>query len=209
MFCPYGANSGMGIIYCYQCFAPTGRLATLNSENQPFNMKNLSIRYGFLGGAAVVFYFLLIYFFRKELLLSPAVQWASLLFYIAVMWKAAQLDCAENSTARDIREIIRTPFTVFLLVNLCYWLMYYGLILADREILELQNAHQVAYFKAELDKGPGDPEQANRLRQQIQFLEKTAVQPALGPVLMQMARGALGGFGIAAAIAAYLKYFKD
>lgn len=170
-------------------------------------MKNTSLKYGFLGGAAVAFYFLLAYFAGKQHFMNPAVQWASMLLYLAMMFKAAQDDCAQNGTARDFREMTRTPFAVFLLINLVYWLLFYGLHLADPALVQMENALNLARLREELAAGPGDPEQANQLREQIQFLEKeTAPVVPLGPVLLRMCMGAIGGFALAGGIAAYFKY---
>ncbi|MCB0575467.1 MAG: DUF4199 family protein [Saprospiraceae bacterium] len=168
-------------------------------------MKNTGVRYGLLGGVVAVFYYALLYVARKELFLNPWLQWAGLGIYLLFMYRAAKEDCAANGTQRDFREILRTPFVVFLLINLCYWLFYYSLHLADPELLQLETAAQLEYFKAQLEAGPGDPEQANQLREQIQYLEKTGMSLPLGHVFLRMGFGALGGFALSAGLAALLR----
>ena len=168
-------------------------------------MKNPGVRYGILGGVVVVFYFLILYFAKKELLLSPLLQWASMAAYILFMYRAAMEDCAENGVARDFRVILRTPFVAFLLINLLYWLFYYSLHLADPALLQMETLAQIQYMKKELEAGTGDPQQANQLREQIQYLENSGMSLPAGHVFLRMGFGALGGFALSAGIAAIMR----
>ena len=101
--------------------------------------------------------------------------------------------------------MLRTPFVVFLLINLMYWLFYYSLHLADPELLKMETALQVGHLKSQLDAGLGDPQEANKIREQIQYLEKDGMSLPLGPVLLQMCLGAIGGFALAAGITALIR----
>ncbi|MFN0037373.1 MAG: DUF4199 family protein [Saprospiraceae bacterium] len=169
------------------------------------------VRYGFLGGAVVVFYFTLLYVAKQNLFLSPLFQWGSLVFYLFFMWKASVEDCAANGTKRDFREVVRTPFVTFLLINLCYWLFYYGLHLYDPGLLHTEMGMELDWLKSQIAAGLGDPEQANQFRERIQELEKLLQSPQpqpLGPVLTQMCMGALGGFVLAAGVAALVRNRK-
>lgn len=172
-------------------------------------MSNPIQKYGWLGGAVVIFYFLIAYFSGRENFLNPVVQWLPMVIYVAMMYRAASEDVAANGIARDFRELSRTPFAVFLIINLCYWMFYYGLHLYDNQLLVLESAQQLANMKAELAAGTGDPERSNVLRQQIQILEnQTEPQLPLAPIVMRMAMGAIGGFALAAGVVAVLK-MKD
>ncbi|MFN0213353.1 MAG: DUF4199 family protein [Saprospiraceae bacterium] len=170
------------------------------------------IRYGFLGGIVVVFYFTLLYVAKQDLFLSPLFQWGSMVFYLFFMWQAAKEDCAAKGTGRDFREVVRTPFVTFLLINLCYWLFYYGLHLFDPSLLQAELNLELDMLKSQLSAGLGDPEQANQYRERIQDLEKAIQTPQpqpLGPVMMRMCVGALGGFALAAGVAALVKSQKS
>ena len=170
------------------------------------------IRYGFLGGVVVIFYFTLLYVSKQDLFLSPLFQWGSLVFYLFFMWQATKEDCATNGKGRDFREVVRTPFVTFLLINLCYWLFYYGLHLYDPSLLQAELKLELDMLKSQLSAGLGDPEQANKFRERIQDLEKTILSPQpqpLGPVMMRMCVGAMGGFGLAAGVAALVKSQKS
>ncbi|MCW5921157.1 MAG: DUF4199 family protein [Saprospiraceae bacterium] len=171
-------------------------------------MKNVSVRYGLLGGMVVVFFFVMLYIVKKDYLLNIWLYWGSLVFYLLFMWQAAKEDCAEKGVARDFRDIIRTPFTVFLLVNLLFWLCWYTLHLADPELLRMETQLQLDYLQKQLDAGPGDPQRANQLREQIQTIEKEGVSLTMGTVFMQMGIGALGGFLLAAGIAGIMRARK-
>ncbi|MBV6439164.1 MAG: DUF4199 domain-containing protein [Haliscomenobacteraceae bacterium CHB4] len=168
-------------------------------------MKNPAVKYGLLGGATVVFYFAILYFIKKELFLNTWLYWASMAIYLLFMWRAAREDCEEKGVARDFREILRTPFIVFLLINLLFWLFWYTLHLADPELLQMENALQLNYLKQQLATGPGDPQHANQLRDQIQVLEKEGTTLTMGAVFLQMGIGALGGFLLSAGIGAIVR----
>jgi hypothetical protein len=171
-------------------------------------LSNPGVRYGLLGGAVVVFYFTLLYVIKPDLFLSPLLQWGSMGFYLLFMWQAGKVDCAANGTARDFREILRTPFVAFLLINLCYWIFYYALHLFDKSLVLTEISMEMNGIKAQIEAGVGDPQQANILRERLSELDKTMLsappQP-LGPVITRMCIGALGGFGLAAGIAAILR----
>lgn len=171
-------------------------------------MKNIGVRYGLLGGAAVIFYFLLLYMVRKELFLNPWLQWASLLVYLGCMYRAAREDGTLHGYQRDFRTMVRTPFIVFLWINIAYWLFYYALHLADPSLLQMETALDLAFKKQQLAAGLGDPQQANQLREQIQLLERQASQPPmqpLGPIIFRLAIGSTGGFILAAGVTAIIR----
>lgn len=166
------------------------------------------VKYGLLGGAVVVFYFLLLYFIRAELFFSPLLQWSSLGFYLLFMWQAGRQDVAANGSSRDFREILRVPFIVFLIINLCYWLFFYALHLYDKGLVYTEMNLELSHIQSQLESGIGDPQQGNVLRERMSALQKSLQQPAvmpLGPVLTRMCMGALGGFGLAAGIAALIR----
>lgn len=173
-------------------------------------MKNIGVRHGLLGGAVVVVYFVLLYTIRPESFLNPWLQWISLLFYLLFMYRAARADYALYGTNRDFRMLIRTPFIVFILINLFYWLFYYGLHLADPELVRLELLAEKQGYQKQLLQGPGDPQMANQIRERIADVEKALQHPVqpLGPVITRMAMGALGGFGLSAGIAAILRSSK-
>ncbi len=174
-------------------------------------MQNPAIRNGLLGGIVVFAYYLLLYVVQKEFFLNPSLIWAGMIIYIVFMYKAAKEDCANNGTARDFREIVRAPFTVFLLLNLAYWLLYYALHLFDPALIQMEISLEITEINRQLNEGLGDPEQANVLRERLLMLEKMSredqVQPLM-PIISRMFMGALGGFSIAAAIAAVLRSEK-
>ena len=170
-------------------------------------MKSIGLRNGLLGGVFVVFYFAVLYAIGKETFLNPWLQWASMAIYLTFMYRSAKEDCALNGTARDFREILRMPFLVFIVINLFYWMFYYGLHLADVELVQMELLAEKQLYQSQLEAGPGDPQQANQLRERIMEVDKALQNPVqpLGPVLTRMAMGAIGGFVLSAGIAALLR----
>jgi hypothetical protein len=184
-------------------FAPPQFSATSNQQPSTSNMKNIALRNGLFGGLAVVAYFTALYWIDKRLFLHPALQWGSLVIYLAFMYRALRQEAQDAAgLRRDFRARVRTPFLVFILINLAYWFFYYGLHLADPALLEMETAIQLDYFRKELAAGTGDPQKSNQLREQIQYLESSGMGLALKDVLLQMAVGAFGGFALAAALTA-------
>ena len=171
-------------------------------------VSNTGVRYGLLGGAVVVFYFVLLYSIKPDLFLSPLLQWASLGFYLLFMWQGARVDFQAYGAARDFRALLRTPFVVFLVINLCYWVFYYALHLYDANLLQTEMAMEMTGIKAQIEAGIGDPQQANALREHMLDLEKsmqTAPKQPLGPIITRMFIGALGGFALSAGVAAIFR----
>jgi uncharacterized membrane-anchored protein YitT (DUF2179 family) len=171
-------------------------------------MQQPSIKYGLLGAVVVVLYTLLIYVPNPNNMMHPGLAWISMVFYLFFMYKAAHEDCVAQGTDRDFREIIRTPFAVFLLINLGYWLFYYGLHLYDPSLLQAELLLEKNMLSTQLTAGVGDPEQANRIRERITAIDKEMLHPLpqpLGPIVSRMFVGAIGGFALAAGIAAVLR----
>lgn len=169
-------------------------------------MKNIGIKYGFPGAVAVVFFFALLYFAGKEWFWHPLPNWGSLAIYLAFMYKAGREDCDQHGYNRDFRMITRTPFIVFLLINLGYWLFYYGIHLADPSLVVHELQRQIDMLQQQFNASTGTVER-NELVKQIADLEKSRATPVLplGIVLTRMAIGALGGFALSAGIAALLR----
>ncbi|MEZ4942746.1 MAG: DUF4199 family protein [Saprospiraceae bacterium] len=169
--------------------------------------KNTGLRNGLLGGGAVVFYFALLYTIDRQAFLNPWLQWASMGLYLLFMYRAAKEDCAQHGAKRDFRAILRTPFIVFILINLFYWLFYYGLHLADLELLRLELLAEKQAYQEQINSGTGDPQVTNQLRERMNDVDKALQNPVqpLGPVITRMAMGAIGGFALSAGIAAILR----
>lgn len=167
-------------------------------------LSNTGVRYGLLGGVAVVFYLFLMYALNPAYFLRPELQWSSLIIYGLFMWQAAKVDVAEQGLSRDFREILRTPFVAFLLINLCYWTFYYALHLYDPSLLQTEMVTEITALKAQIQSGLGDPQQANAIRERIVALEESIQSPStqpLGPIINRMFIGALGGFVLASGVA--------
>lgn len=172
-------------------------------------VSNTGVRYGLLGGLVVLSYFILLFSIGQDLFLSPGLQWASMGIYLFFMWQAAKVDCRVNGLERDFREILRTPFVVFLLINLCYWVFYYALHLYDPGLIQTEMAIELQGIKSQIEAGVGDPQQANLLRERMNDLEHVMQSPPsqpLGPIVTRMFIGALGGFSLSAAVAGLQRY---
>ncbi len=165
-------------------------------------MKNHILKNGLLGGLVVVLYFVLLYSIGRTVFLNVMLQWLSLALYFVFQYRAARADDALYGGEREFRHQVRAPFAVFILINLAYWLFYYGLHLADPELVRLELLAQKENIEAQLHRGVGDPQWASQLRQGLTEIDKALEDPVqpLGPVLMRFGVGAVGGFVLAALI---------
>ncbi len=173
-------------------------------------MENHILRNGILGGVAVVGYFALLYGLGREVFIHPVGQWASMALYLGFMYWAARADDALYGVERAFRHQVRAPFAVFILINLAYWLFYYGLHLADPELVRMELLAQKATVEAQLARGAGDPQWANQLREGLAEIEKALAHPVqpLGPILLRFGMGAVGGFALAALTVFFRRTFR-
>ena len=145
------------------------------------------------------------YYLDKRFYLHPVLNWGILLAYLPFMWKSAEDHIALSTETVDLRSIIRPAFITFLLISLGFYLLFYSLHLYDKELLQITQENQIRFLEEEISRGVGDPQQANHLRDQIQYLKNQGMSMPLGPVLLQMCVGAIGGFGLSALIAFILQ----
>jgi len=161
-------------------------------------MQHIGLRNGVIGGLLVVAYFGLLYKLGVSYFIQPGYQWAVLLLYAALLLVTAMQDGRQYGFGRDFRVKVRTPFMAFVVANVLYWLFYYSLHLADPSLMEAITAKNIAFLKAQLTQGTGDPSASAKIREQIAYLESEGMSLPLGHVLMQMSYSAIGGFGLAA-----------
>jgi hypothetical protein len=138
------------------------------------------------------------YFVSKSVYLSPAINWGILLAYVPFMWWSLQEFTTTHPQIQDFRGLIRAPFLTFVIINLGFYLLMYGLFLGDGELLQILTTREVSFLENELSSGTGDPQRANKIREQINYLKANGMQMPLGPTLLQMCMGAMGGFGLSA-----------
>lgn len=168
-------------------------------------MKNPAIKYGILGFIAVGLYYLLVFSLGRETYLNPFVQWAVMLVYVALMWKAITEQRAAWDNKIDFKMALRSAFIVFLFCNLAFYLFDYGANFYDPELLQMKSDQMAGILQEQLDRGVGDPQEANEIRQNIKALKEHADENTLGPVFLRMSIGAIGGFVLAAALATVAK----
>lgn len=172
-------------------------------------IKNTGLKYGLTGGAVMVAWLLGLYFFDKNLITqSFFAYWLPLIaFYPVILYLAAGEDYRAGDK-RPFQEKIRTPFMAFVVANIFFWLCMYGLHLADSSLSQMELARQLQYAEDQLRQGLGDPEQMNKLRQQVADISaelKGPVKQPAGPYFFSMAIWMILGFGIAAAVTALIR----
>jgi hypothetical protein len=156
------------------------------------------MKQGVLGAAVVVAIMFGCYMVSKGLYLGPALNWLILIVYVPFMWWSLSEFAKAKPLVTDFRTMVRAPFLTFVIINLGFYFLMYGLFLYDNELLQTLSSQEVAFLEQELSKGTGDPQRSNQIREQINYLKTNGMQMPLGPTLLQMCMGALGGFGLSA-----------
>jgi hypothetical protein len=156
------------------------------------------MKYGIFGAIVVVGIMLGAYFFSKELYLNTALNWLILLVYVPFMWLSLQAFAKDLPSGLDFRVFLRPPFLTFVCINLGFYLLMYALFLSDSELLRITSQREIQFFEQELAAGTGDPTRSNELREKLNYLRANGMQMPLGPLLLQMCLGAIGGFGLSA-----------
>jgi hypothetical protein len=99
-------------------------------------MKNNAIRYGIIGGVSVVAYFLVFYFIQPQLMLEPAVQWASVGVYLLFMFLAARRErAALGDDTYPFKQALRTAFLTFLIMSVIYYIFNFILYRLDPTLI--------------------------------------------------------------------------
>ena len=168
-------------------------------------MQSNGLKNGLIAAGVVTAYFLIFYFFRKEMFLNPVVSWGSMVFYIALMWKAEVDERATLGGKITFKPALRAGFQVFLLANVAYWLLFYGLCLADHDLTDYLKSYRLEEIQRQISGGTGDPQLSNDLRKEAEEIRATGFRIGLGDVLLRLSMGLLGGFVIAGTIAFFVK----
>lgn len=166
------------------------------------------MKQGVLGAIVVMVVMASSYFFSKTFYLSPALNWGILLLYVPFMWWSLNEFATNNPHINDFRTMLRSPFLTFVVINLGFYLLLYGLFLSDKELLSMLTQRELAFLEKELSNGTGDPQRANQIREQINYLKQNGMQMPLGPTLLQMCMGAMGGFGLSALLVYFYQNSK-
>jgi len=158
----------------------------------------VAVKYGLIAGIGTVAYFLLFYFLHTEWLFNPFVYWVSLGFYMALMWRALQEEEQNSGQLLEFREALQSAFLVFVLANFIYYVFYYLLYgLIDPSLIDLQRE----VMKASLEQAGGalDEEQKEEL---LESIKGDQLIPTPGTVFFTFVRSLIGGFILAAGMAA-------
>ncbi len=186
--------------------SPSGKFLEFRPGHKPATQPMSSgFRNGLIASATVVAYFLAFYFFDKKLFLNPVVSWASMLFYVALMWKAEVDERAAFGGRIAFKPALRAGFQVFLMANVAYWFLFYGLCLSDHGLTDILKNWRLEEIQKLLTGGTGDPQVSNELRKEAEEITRDGFRIGLGDVLLRLSMGLLGGFVIAAAIAFFVK----
>ncbi|MBP7273989.1 MAG: DUF4199 domain-containing protein [Saprospiraceae bacterium] len=161
-----------------------------------------SVKIGMFTGVATVIYFLLFYFIDKPLLLHYGVFWSSMIVYLVGMY------FAYKSASNNFESQLKNCFTVFLIANLIYYVFYY--IMINIIDISLQDELRLQAIEAlEWSKTYANSTAPSQLFDTAMEQAKTSsFRETPAKILMQMARGAIGGFLMAFGFTQLLRKIK-
>ena len=143
-------------------------------------------------------YFLLFYFIDSKLLFNPFVYWASLGFYLALMWRALQVEAQAAGENFGFQSALRSAFLVFVIANLLYYLFYYLLYsLIDPGLIDLQREA----MRESLDQ-QGHLLSEEQREELLESLKDGRLAPTVSGVFFTFVRSLIGGFVAALGMAA-------
>lgn len=141
------------------------------------------VKNGLLAGVYTAAAFSMVYAIDKAWMLSPVWYWASMVIYVALMYRAGAA-----AGGPEFKDWVRTPFLVFVIANLLFYVFFYTLFtFVDPGLYDIQ---------AEL------LERAGRLKKP-EDRESLVMWP--GGVLRAYVNSLVGGFVLAAGIAIVLQ----
>lgn len=167
-------------------------------------IKNIGLKYGIAGAIVLMAWLVGFYFADKQYITNSFyTYWLPLIAVFPLFMYKAAIDDQKVSGSKDFRQTLRTPFLTFAVANVFFWLCLYGLHLADPGLARIELTHQLQYAEGQLRQGLGDPQQMNKIRQQVNDITAELSHPTqqpLGPYFFSMAIWMILGFGISAAI---------
>jgi len=162
---------------------------------------NRNIKYGAFAGLVTIAYFLLFYAISPRLMLSSWVNWGSLLIYIGFMAMACHQERAELGREYDLKQALRTAFTVYVLASVLYYAFNYLMFnFFDPVLVEIQR--ELVLENLERMSGVLGEDNVEQMQQQY---EKESFELTLSNILLSFAWSLIGGFIISLALAAVMR----
>jgi Protein of unknown function (DUF4199) len=164
-------------------------------------------RYGLMSGALIVAYLLGLYFNDKKMLASGLwAYWVPFLIHAVMMWLAtrAAQSAATEGTDDSFRARSRTPFGVFALANIIFWVALYALHLYDPELTRFELQAQLSALQTQATQAM-EPQDRYELTQNIASLTRELATPGalkqpVGPYFLFLAIWNILGFALAALV---------
>lgn len=155
-----------------------------------------TIKYGIAAGIGTVLFLLSCYYIDKALIFNTGIYYTSLIFSVIAMWLVGSN--IMNNYEAEFPAVLRQVFLTFLIADIIYYVWYYMMVNhIDVGLLEYQKNQMLAAYQA-LKAKTTDIEEAKQWTQMIQDLENNGLTAiSISNVMLQMARGVIGGFLLA------------
>lgn len=86
---------------------------------------NSVLKYGLLAGTASAAYLLIFYFINPKVMLSGWVYWTSWLLFFGFMYWAGRQKREAEGMQLNLKDGLRTLFSVFIIADIIYYIFYY------------------------------------------------------------------------------------
>ena len=164
-------------------------------------MQSQGIKFGLIAGVGTIAYFLLFYFTEKQWMLGPVVYYSSLIITIACMYLAVKNDKASKEALYTYRDGLKPGFQVFVIASALFYVFYYLIYQWDPSLESLQREMMASWLEKVTLK--------DNLDKALRELEKADLSVTFKTSLLGFARGAIGGFILAVALALFMKDPKE
>lgn len=158
---------------------------------------NKKLAVAFSTTSLVVAYFLSIYYLDRRAILTPWVQWLSLVLYLGGMFLAVWRERESTEGDYGWQKGLRTAFLVFVLISVGYYIFYYLLFqFIDPGLIDLQREMMVEAIKKHPEYfGDKTPHQL------LTELKADDFRPTLFKMSLAFAQSLMGGFVLALLVA--------
>ena len=167
-------------------------------------MLSNAMRNGLISGLLTVGLYLSVYLIDKDGLLSLWLYWGSLTVVVVFMAMTARREVRDASRELLWKDLIRSPFLVFVVCNCIFWVFYYLLFTFDAQLPDIAMNRQQEALE-EMRQWMGDQMTADDYKRSRKEIETAQGLFSLGDLAFSYAKGLLGGFLLSLSLALWAR----
>lgn len=163
---------------------------------------------GLVAGVLTSCLYALVYAIDKNAMFSLWLYWGSLPVVLFFMIRASTQQVGKASSELLWKDLIRTPFLVFVVCNLIFWIFYYLLFTFDHDLAGISMARQLEALET-MAEMMGDKLEGAQLAEMQSEIKVAGGRFSLKDLAFSFAKGVLGGFLLSITVALILRYSRQ